>query len=310
MSNGTKVNHGSKRNRVKSSSKKTSRTTSRTPRRPSSVFYKNDSDRCAQITSKGERCPKSSLNGGNYCQYHETMRQKKVKEHADLIRKRGGTVRPKVFEYNYYLDEDIEPFDSNASLVTNSPPIWIGSIDSIHDMNFLKNNKVKSIINASGMEPTPNARDMYRKLGVDYYTLSDVEKVPNHSHYRVSRYLGDEKFSKNGLTPREFFKFMHKGVQMMNQKGFKFPAIINCHAGMNRSASLITAYLITKPRPYSYEKTVDMLKKANRRRNLDVLTNSDFRKGLKYFPLFMGTAKGVSPQLMARYKHYLSSYEL
>ena len=95
----------------------------------------------------------------------------------------------------------------------------------------------------------------------------------------------------------------------MNSKDFKAPAILNCHAGMNRSASAICAYLMTKKRPYTYDRSVELLKKANSRRNLDVLTNGDFRRALRYFPIYEGTAKNVSPQALSRYKHYLRSYE-
>lgn len=295
---------------------KSTKKRSSTRSRASTVFYENNSKRCSEILSNHKRCPKDVVSsGGNWCKLHETIRKRKMEQHKKRLRERGqkgGTTtdsRKPVYEYNYYFDDEIEPFDSNASLVTKSPPIWIGSIDSAHDLNYLRKNKIKSIINASGMEPSVRIRDAYKKMGVDYYTLSEVQKVPYKSHYRVSKYLGDEKFSKRGLTPREFFKFMHKGCQIMNNKGFKFPVLINCHMGINRSGSLIAAYLMTKPRPYSYEKTVDLLEKANNRRNLDVLTNNDFKRALKYFPIFMGTESRVSPRTMANYKQFLSSYE-
>ena len=215
------------------SSRRTSAKAQSKSRRASTVYYAGSPGRCSQITSKHERCRNDVLPGGNYCQYHENMRNKKIREHAQLIKKRGGkssgsTPEKSIFEYNYYLDDEVEPFESHASLVSSKPEIWIGSIDSAHDSNFLREKKIRSIINASGMEPTLNARDMYRKNGVDYYTLSEIEKVPYKSHYRVNKYLGDERFSKNGLTPRQFFKFMHRGCQMMNQPGFKFPVLIHC----------------------------------------------------------------------------------
>lgn len=310
-SNGSHPLKSASTSRARAQSRAQSRTSSK---RQSSVFYKNDDKRCAQITSsRRERCKNHVNPGGNYCPYHEKLREKQILEHAKLLKMKGGKVvspNKAIYDYNYYLDdEDVEPFDSNASLVSAHPLIWIGSIDSAHDLNFLKGNGIKSVMNASGMEPTPQARDMYNKLGIDYYTLSEIEKVPYKSHFRVSRYLGDEKFSKSGLTPREFFKFMHKGCQLMNQPSFKFPVLIHCHAGINRSGSLIAAYLMTKPRPYDYDKTVEMLKKANMRRNLDVLTNQDFKRALKYFPIFMGTPDKISPQTMARYKHFLNAYE-
>ena len=83
----------------------------------------------------------------------------------------------------------------------------------------------------------------------------------------------------------------------------------NCHAGMNRSASAICAYLMTKKNPYTYERAVELLKKANSKRNLDVLTNSDFRRALRFFPIYEGTAKNVSPQMLSKYKRYLRMYE-
>ena len=54
----------------------------------------------------------------------------------------------------------------------------------------------------------------------------------------------------------------------------------NCHAGMNRSASVICAYLILVGK-MSYKKAVGLLEKANSTRGLDVLTNPSFRKALK-----------------------------
>lgn len=274
-------------------------------------YYSNDNKRCCAITHRGrQRCTRQSKNGHNLCGQHISMRSNHMKEHEQLTRSRkSSSSKPshQLYEYDYYLDEEIEPFDSNASRVV--PKIWIGSIDSANDVDFLQQKGLKSIINASGMEPSINSRNMYKKLGVDYYTLSDIKKVPHRSHYRVSKYLGDERFSRGGLTPRKFFKYMHQGCQILNNKNFKFPVLINCHAGINRSGSLIAAYLLTKPRPYTYERTVELLEKANKKRGLDVLTNDDFKRALKYFPIFTGTQSRVSPQLLSRYNHYLKSYE-
>jgi hypothetical protein len=306
----TQRNKSTRSNRTTKYKSKKSKGGTRT-RRP--TFYQDDDKRCAAILSDGKnRCSQDRKSGCNYCSRHETLRLKRMERHNKLIRSRGGKKKKnlkskQIYEYDYYLDDEEEPFDSNAAKV--HPKIWIGSIDSIHDPNYLKKSGVRSILNASGMEPSLLTRDMYRKLGIDYYTLSDVDKVRGKSHYKVVNYLGDERFSKNGLTPRKFMKYMHKACKIMNGKDFKFPVITNCHAGVNRSASSICAYLITKRKPYSYEKVVEMLKKANSKRNLDVLTNPDFRRALRYFPIFEGTAKNVSPQMLSRYRHYLKMYE-
>ncbi len=294
---------------TKEGSKKS--TSKSTRRRTASTYYKNDKYRCAAIVNKGkDRCKRDTQKGGNLCTYHNNIRLKQQEEHLKLLKKRGGRSAYKypVYEYDYYLDEDVEPFDSNAAKVASG--VWIGSIDSANDVNFLKNNGIKSIVNISGMEPSLKTREMYKKCGTNYYTLSEAVKVPYKSHYRVHNYLGDEKFRKGGLTPREFFKYMHKGCKILNSNDCKFPVLINCHAGVNRSGSLIAAYLLTKPnRPYSYERAVELLEKANKKRNLDVLTNNDFRRSLRYFPIFEGTSKNLDPRTIAHYKRFMKSYE-
>lgn len=244
-------------------------------------------------------------------QHH--LKQPQLKHHLKQPQlkqtKSGGAMNgTKIYDYNYYLDDEIEPFDSNASLVV--PNVWIGSIDSAHDADFLRSKGIKSIVNISGMEPTPHAHEMYRKMGVNYNTLSKVELMPNKQIYTVTDYLGDEKFQKTTLTPREFFNYMSRGVQILNQPDFQFPVLIHCFAGMNRSAALIAAYLLTKPHPYSYEKTLELLRRANERRGLHVLTNKDFKRSLKYFPIFMGKEKNIHPITLSRYNQYLKSYEL
>ena len=284
----------------------------RQTRRRQSTFYPNARGRCSAIMSGGKTRCTQNTHKENLCTRHDNLRKKDIERRQTQMKKRGGqksqkSQSPQMYEYDYYLDPEIEPFDSNASHVASK--VWIGSIDSANDVDFLSKSGMKSIINASGMEPSVKTRNMYKKMGINYYTLSEIKRVPYKSYYRVSHYLGDEKFSRSGLTPRNFFKFMHKGVKMMNHKNFKFPVLINCHAGVNRSASLIASYLLTKRRPYTYEKTVEFLKKANQKRGIHVLTNDDFKRSLRYFPIFAGTRKNVSPGLLSKYNSYLKSYE-
>lgn len=290
-------------------------------KRPSSVYYANNVSQCHWLLSnKKDRCKREVLKGKDLCSIHERIREEEKRRHRNLIhskrnpiknpmkkemsKKHGGTAH---YDYDYYLDDNIEPFDSNASMVI--PNVWIGSIDSAHDANFLKERGIKSVVNISGMEPTVSARELYKKLGIAYHTLSTIKPVANKPIYTVTEYLGDEKFNKKTLTPRQFFKYMLQGVQILNQPGFQFPVLIHCFAGMNRSAALIAAYLLTKPHPYTYEKTIELLKKANERRGLDVLTNSDFKRSLKYFPIYMGKIE-ANPVMLSRYNQYLKSYEI
>lgn len=160
--------------------------------------------------------------------------------------------------------------------------------------------------------------------------VKGVEAIANYDAWRVS-YNSSPQFAQPNLkqqqdikevkyTGRTWCATMPHGFVIVRRANFdkekgyitnaSRPIITkNCHAGINRSGSLIASYLMTKPKPYSYEKTVDLLERANKRRNLDVLTNSDFKRALKYFPIFMGTQKDVSPRTMARYKQFLRAYE-
>ncbi len=202
-------------------------------RRGSSMYYENQEGKCHWVLSdRKSRCPKPCLKDKNLCAFHDKLRDKQRDEYNSILKTKGGAasaiaINPKklVYDYDYYLDKDIEPFDSCAALV--APKVWIGSIDSANDVNFLKNNGIKCVMNASGMEPSITTREMYRKLGVEYKTLSRVEKLPNKSYYSVTDYLGDEPFSKKGLTPRQFYKYMQKGCKMLNQSS-KGPVLIHC----------------------------------------------------------------------------------
>lgn len=294
--------------------KKTKKKPSENPRQTKESpknFYANDATRCRAIIYNGtDRC-KHKIVGNNLCKIHNKLQLKKQKMHENFVSKKGG-MPPKqrpatsIYEYDYYLDKDVEHFDSNAVKVV--PGIWLGSIDSAHDVDFLQQNRIKSIINISGMEPNPKTQDMYNKLKIDYYTLSKIEKVPNKSHLRVTRYLGDEKFRKKRFTPKTFFRYIQKGCDIMNRKSFKFPVLIHCHAGINRSASLILAYLITKPHPYTFDRAIKLLKQANAKRGLDVLTNRDFVRALRYFPIYNGTKKSIPPHTLTGYKKMMTYY--
>lgn len=273
----------------------------------SKTVYKDNTSQCIFITSRKSRCKRCKEANSEYCKYHSTDKLKPYKGGA-LPAKNSDI---KIHEYDYYK-EDPDEFDSTAAYVSSG--VWIGSIDSIHDPEFLKKHGIKSILNTSGMEPNLKTLDMYKTLGIDYYTLSKSEYNPRTRKHRVVKFLGDEPFSLR-FTPRDFYKWLHQGAKIMEKA--KKPMITNCHMGMNRSASVIASYLMTKPHPLTYNRTMEVLERANHRRNLKVLTNKDFRTSLRYYPVFAGTAEkdknGVTKQLdpkeVSLYKSYIHRYE-
>jgi protein-tyrosine phosphatase len=55
--------------------------------------------------------------------------------------------------------------------------------------------------------------------------------------------------------------------------------LVHCAAGINRSATLIAFYLIEQG--LSYDETIELLAKANKKRGVELLTNPSFRSLLK-----------------------------
>ena len=61
----------------------------------------------------------------------------------------------------------------------------------------------------------------------------------------------------------------------------------NCHMGINRAGSLLASYLMTGgSRKYTFERAVNLLTRANSKRDYSVLTNKDFREALKRYPIY------------------------
>ena len=67
---------------------------------------------------------------------------------------------------------------------------------------------------------------------------------------------------------------MNKGLGFA--LGARKPMLIHCHQGINRAGSVLACYLMCKPRPFSYDRTIQLLESANKKRDLHVLTNKEF----------------------------------
>jgi hypothetical protein len=172
--------------------------------------------------------------------------------------------------------EEPETFEESAAPVIKGL-IWIGSITAVRNKDLLKKHKIKAIVNASGIEPTPNLMKDYNKLGLNYHTFTTYKDG-------VEKFFIDSPFDKYpDFTKSDFMKYVIQGAKILkNEIGQKpkKPIMVNCHAGMNRSASVIAGYLILAAK-MPYGKCIQLLEKANKTRGLDVLTNPSFRKALK-----------------------------
>jgi hypothetical protein len=172
--------------------------------------------------------------------------------------------------------EHPETFEESAAPVINGL-LWIGSITASRNTDLLAKHKIKAIVNASGIEPTPILMKDYNKLGLNYHTFTTYKDG-------VEKFFIDSPFDKYpDFTKSDFFKYVIQGAKILKneiEQKPKKPILINCHAGMNRSAAVICAYLILVAK-MPYGKCIKLLQDANKTRGLDVLTNPSFRKALK-----------------------------
>lgn len=218
-----------------------SRTVDPTVRR-SGVFV-SDESRCREITGTHGRCKNKVAPNSTFCSRH----QRRLMQHED------------------------RSFDSTFAYVDKG--IWIGSIDTVHDPLALQSAGIKTIVNISGFEPRTEIRNMFRKHGIQYHTLTTRDR-----HGRL-KYLGDERIGGR-LSLGEFYNYMDKGVEMIRSS--QKPVLVNCYAGINRSASLVSAYLISQyGMPFSVVR--QKLMTANKKRTIPVLTNGDFVKAISRY---------------------------
>lgn len=96
--------------------------------------------------------------------------------------------------------------------------LWIGDMHSATDINFMKRNNIRAVVNC-----TPDVPTMF--TGVDYIRLTmndtlkqkDIEDMIKYLPYAVKFIYDKKREGKNIL--------------------------VHCHAGMQRSATIVVAYL-------------------------------------------------------------------
>lgn len=215
--------------------------------RRSGVYHSNE-EQCSEITKDHGRCKNTVMPNTSKCSIH----QRKRLPHEDAF------------------------FDSTFACVGYG--IWIGSVDTANDPAALKTAGIKSIVNISGFEPTKHTMDMYKTLGIKYHTLETRNKTTGQR-----RFLGDEPIGGR-LSLQEFYNYMDRGVAMIKQS--PKPTTVHCFAGINRSASLVAAYLISQYN-VSFDQAHQMLINANRKRSIQVLTNRHFVSAMREYANYL-----------------------
>lgn len=235
------------KSKAKSKAKAKSTQKSDPKTRKNGVFIDNH-EQCCEQTNQRNRCKNKRKNNSRFCATH---------------------TRP-LKEFEKY-----DSFDSTMARVV--PGLWIGSLDSIHDPKALYAANIKGIVNISGWEPNQKTKDFYKHKKpkpINYFTTTHKDRFTGKL-----KYLGDQPIqSRHGLA--EFYNYMDRGVDMISE--CKKPCLVNCYAGINRSASLIVAYLMTKKK-MNFNQILRLLEQANNKRDIDVLTNEYFVEALKKY---------------------------
>lgn len=110
------------------------------------------------------------------------------------------------------------------SFYKNNATLWLGDIESSQDYKFLKNNNIKLVINCCAGERPPFA--LYNSLGINVYHLPiyDYDSESNNKilHMNINHVL----------------QLIH------NALSYGRNVLVHCHAGIQRSATVVACYLM------------------------------------------------------------------
>lgn len=110
------------------------------------------------------------------------------------------------------------------------PNLYIGNIDSAKNIKFIKDKKIKVIINCSNSIPNY----FQYNTNIEYYRLGVDDSLLNEDIELMAKYLP------------QYVNIINNSL-LQNK-----PVLVHCYAGRQRSACLIAAYLIYKYK-YSIE---------------------------------------------------------
>lgn len=130
---------------------------------------------------------------------------------------------------------------------------------------------VQGVVWCTNDPSVPIPRKFIKQYGIKFYKLPSMFDMPFN----------------NEQTKEDFFKLITRGrmaiAKMLQETTGNI--VVNCSAGVNRSASVLAAWLLTRPKnPLTYKQVMQVLKAANAKRGWEILTNKHFRAALEEYP--------------------------
>lgn len=156
----------------------------------------------------------------------------------------------------YYFSIACHRIGIGSSIVYTDPPskvidgIYIGSIATTDRQDQLNEVNIGTIINLSGL-------------------------TVRGSTFVVDLYMDDAPITPKTL-PAYVSEFSRGLEAITTARSAGYNVLVNCAAGINRSATLIGLWLIIAKR-MTYFEAINAIETANRRRGLPALTNMSFR---------------------------------
>lgn len=176
--------------------------------------------------------------------------------------------------------------------------LWIASGDGMEAM--VGRGRARAVINAASNEvPRPTAGA--HRYGVSYCVLGPLDDSTDVLLRDLFPWLqqGVEALRLARTNPARPTKPRSGSPQNKKSKQRRSNSVIvNCFAGVNRSAAVIVAYLSTRKRnPMAVGKAIAVVEVANSKRpdNCPCLTNQTFRRGLALFPDWFWRVTGERP---------------
>ena len=101
------------------------------------------------------------------------------------------------------------------------PGLWVGNMESAVNQQFFRKNNIRAVLNA-----TPDVPNKFANMGVEYMRIDVDDSLMSKDIDKMERYLPHA------------VSFIHKNHVLEGKN-----ILINCHAGIQRSATIVAAFL-------------------------------------------------------------------
>ena len=99
--------------------------------------------------------------------------------------------------------------------------LWVGNMNAAVDQQFFKKNKIRAVLNA-----TPDVPNKFVNMGVEYMRINIDDSLMAKDISKMEHYLPHA------------VSFIHKNYVLDGKN-----ILVNCHAGIQRSATIVAALL-------------------------------------------------------------------